>query len=179
MTDVQNDKIRATTGFFNRAVTCRVTEASLEIQRDGDTAWIGYDAFSVIRYHRRVSGRAVLSLTISDGTKMTLRFAPEAASAVEIEDFVKSLRHRIAGSSPTTRFVIGPSQTQWVASWIGLFASGAVLAAATWSVSAGGRFGYVLLPAGVALVNLAVVLPILRSGQPRRYTAADAPSALM
>lgn len=178
MTDMQNDEISSRTGFLNRTVTCRVTEVGLEIQSDGDIALIGYDGFTEIRFDRRGSGRAVLIVKTSEGTTTTLRFVSEAASAMEIDDFVKSLLERAARLSPTTRFVIGPSQTKWVASWVGLFASGAVLAAATWSVSAGGQFGSVLLPVGVALVNLAVVLPILRSGRPRRYTAADVPSAL-
>jgi hypothetical protein len=95
---------------------------------------------------------------------------------MEIDDFVKSLLDCVARVSPTKRFVIGPSQTQWVASWVGLFASSAVFAFATWSLSDAGQFGSVLLPVGIALVNLAVLLPVLRSGRPRRYTAADAPS---
>lgn len=63
MTDVKTDEIRATIGFINRTVTCRVTEAGLEIQGVGDTARISYHAFSEARYHRRGSGRAVLGLT--------------------------------------------------------------------------------------------------------------------
>jgi hypothetical protein len=178
MTDVKNDEIHSTTGFLNRSVTCRIAKAGLEVLRDGHTTLIGYDGFTEIRFDRRGSGRAVLIVKTSEGTTTTLRFVPEAAAAMEIDDFVKSLIDRVGHLSPKTRFVIGPSQTQWVASWGGLFASGAVLAATAWSVSAGGQLGSVLLPVGVALVNLAVVLPILRSGRPRRYTAADAISAL-
>ena len=178
MTNMQNIEVLASFGFFNSRVTCRHGEACLEILRDGDVTRISYDQFSEIRYSRRGSRQAVLSVQTSEGTTTTLRFVPEAASSMEADVFVKSLLDRVVHISPTTRFVIGPSQTQWVASWVGLFASGAVLAVTMWNLSAGGQFGTLLLPVGIALVNLAVVLPILRSGRPRRYTAADAPAAI-
>ena len=178
MTNMQNIEVLASIGFFNSRVTCRHGEACLEILRDGDVTRISYDQFSELRYARRGSGQAVLSVQTLEGTTTKLRFVPEAESSMEVDDFVKSLIDRVAHKSPTTRFVIGPSQTQWVASWVGLFASGAVLALAMWNLSAGGQFGSLLLPVGIALVNLAVVLPILRSGRPRRYTAANAPAEI-
>lgn len=177
MTDMENDEISVRTGFLNRSVTCRIAEAGLEVLRNGQITWIGYDRFSAIRFDRRVSGRAVLSVKTSEGATTTFRSVPETASAMEIDDFVKSLLQRVACVSPTTRFVIGPSRLQWVASWVGVLASGAVLLFAAWSLLADQHFGPLLLPVGIALVNLAVVLPIVRSGKPHHSSAADAPTA--
>ena len=95
-----------------------------------------------------------------------------------IDDFMKSLLKRVAVASPETAYVSGPSRTQWIASWIGVLASGAVLLLVAWSLSAGRQIGPMLMPVGIALVNLAVVVPILRSGKPRRCRAADALAAL-
>lgn len=174
---MQNDEISVRTGVLNRSVTCRIAEAGLDVLRDGHTTRFGYDRLSEIRFYRRGSGRAVLSVQTSDGTTTTLRFVPEAASAMEIGDFVKSLLQRVARVSPTTRFVIGPTRMQWVASWVGVLASSAVLLFAAWSLLADRHFGPLLLPVGIALVNLAVVLPIVRSGRPCHSSAADAPKA--
>lgn len=177
MRDKQNDEISVRTGFLNRSVTCRTAEAGLEVLCNGHTTRFGYDRFSEIRLDRRVSGRAVLSIKASDGATTTFRFVPEAASAMAIDDFVKSLLQRVARVSPTTRFVIGPSRSQWVASWVGVLASSAVLLYAAFSLLADRHFGSLLLPVGIALVNLAVVLPIVRSGRPRHSLVADAPTA--
>lgn len=177
MTVMQNDEISAGTGFLNRVVTCRTAEAGLEILRDSHTTRIGYDACAVIRFDRGGSGRAALSVKTSEGATTTFRFVPETASAVGIDDFVKSLLQRVAPVSPTTRFVIGPTRTQWLASWVGVLASGVVLLFAAGSLLADRHFGPLLLPVGIALVNLAVVLPIVRSGGPRHFSAADAPTA--
>jgi hypothetical protein len=116
----------------------------------------------------------VLGVRTSDGNTTTLRLMATPGPNGVIDDFVKSLLKRVTLSSPETAFVSGPSQTQWIASWIGVLASGAVLLLAAWSLSAGGQIGPMLMPVGVALVNLAVVVPILRSGKPRQYQVADA-----
>lgn len=177
MADMQNDEISARTGFLNRIVTCRIAEAGLEILRDSHSARIGYDAFAEIRFDRRGSGRDVLSVKTAEGATTTFRSVPEAAAATEIDDFMKSLLQRVACVSPTTRFVIGPTRTQWVASWVGVLASGAVLLFSAWSLLADRHSGPFLLPIGIALVNLVVVLPIVRSGRPRHSSAADAKTA--
>ena len=177
MADMQNDEISARTRFLNRILICRIAEAGLEIQRDIHTTRIGYDACAEIRFDRRGSGRAVLSVKTSEGATTNYRFVPEATSAMEIDDFVKSLLQRVARVSPTTRFVIGPTRTQWVASWVGVLASGAVLLFAAWSLLADRHFGPLLLPVGIALGNLVVVIPIVRAGRPRHSSAADAPTA--
>jgi hypothetical protein len=129
---------------------------------------------SEIRFHRRGAGRAVLGVRTSDGNTTTLRLMASPGSNGVIDDFVKSLLKRVALSSPETAFVSGPSQTQWIASRIGVLASGAILLLAAWSLSAGGQIGPMLMPVGIALVNLTVVVPILRSGKPRKYQVADA-----
>lgn len=174
MTDTQNHEIRAGLGFFNRPAVCRIAEEGLEIVRGADVARIGYDMLSEIRFHRRGAGRAVLVARTSDGNTTTLRLMATPALEGVIDDFVKTLLKRVALSSPETAFVSGPSRTQWIASWIGGFASGAVLLLAAWSLSDGGQIGPMLMPVGIALVNLAVVVPILRSGKPRQYEVVDA-----
>jgi len=157
MSDMQNREIRAGLGSFNRPVVCRIAEDGLEIARGADVTRIGYDALSEIRFHRRGAGRAVLGIRTLDGNTTTLRLMAAHASNGPIDDFVKSLLERVALSSPGAAFVSGPSRTQWIASWIGVLASGAVL-----------------LSVGIALVNLAIVVPILWSGKPRQYPVADA-----
>src|SRR6056297_3096248 len=107
MAHMQNDEISARTGFLNRIVTCRIAEAGLEILRDSHSTRIGYDACAEIRFDRRGSGRAVLSVKTSQGVTTTFRFVSEGASAMEIDDFVKSLLQRVARVSLTTPFVIG------------------------------------------------------------------------
>lgn len=174
MSDIQNREIPAGIGFFNRPAVCRIAEDGLEIARGTDVTRIGYDVLSEIRFHRRGAGRAVLGVRTSDGKTTTLRMRATHASNGPIDDFVKSLLERVALSSPGAAFVSGPSRTQWIASWIGVLASGAVLLLSAWSLVAGGQIGPMLMPVGIALVNLAVVVPILRSGKPRQYPVADA-----
>jgi hypothetical protein len=175
MTDEQNGTVRARAGFFNRDVRCDLTEAGLEIRRNSNVTRIGYAEITEIRYRRHGPRRSVLSLKISSGMRITLKFISDYAAASELKAFVKSLLRRVAGDSPATRFVLGASQSQWVASWFGVFASGAVLAVAARSLLTEGQFSSILLPVGIALVNLAVVVPILQSGRPRRYRVKDAP----
>jgi hypothetical protein len=178
MTDMQNREIRAGLGLFNRPAVCRIAEEWLEITRGADVTRISYNMLSEIRFHRRGAGRAVLGVRTSEGNTTTLRLMATHGPDGMIDDFTKSLLKRVALTSPETAYVSGPSQTQWIASWIGVLASGAVLLLAAWSLSAGGQIGPMLMPVGIALVNLAVVVPILRSGKPRRYRAADALAAL-
>jgi len=59
--------------------------------------------------------------------------------------------------------------------WAGIWSSFVFLA---WSLLAGGQIRPMLMPVGIALVNLAVVVPIVRSGKPRQYSAADAQAVL-
>jgi hypothetical protein len=178
MSDIQNHEIRGGIGFFNRPAVCRIAEDGLEIARGTDVTRIGYEMLSEIRFHRRGVGRAVLGVRTSEGNTTTLRLTATPGPNDVIDDFMKSFRKRVVLSSPGAAFVSGPSQTQWIASWIGVLASGAVLLLAAWSLSAGGQIGPTLMPVGIALVNLAVVVPILRSGKPRRYRAADALASL-
>jgi hypothetical protein len=173
MTDTQNRELRAGLRFFNRPAVCRIAEEGLEIVRGTDVARIGYDMLSEIRFHRRGAGRAVLGVRTSDGNTTTLRLMAKHAPEGAIDDFVKTLLKRVALSSPGAAFVSGASRTQWVASWIGVLASGAVLLLSAWSLVACGQIEPTLMPVGIALVNLAVVIPILRSGKPRQYEAAD------
>lgn len=174
MTDTQNHENSASLGFFNRPVVCRITEDGLEIARGSYVTRIGYDVLSEIRLHRRGAGRAVLGVRTSDGDTTILRLMAKHSPEGAINDFVKTLLKRVALSSPGAAFVSGPSRTQWVASWIGVLASGAVLLLSAWSLVAGGQIGPMLMSVGIALVNLAVVVPILRSGKPRQYPVADA-----
>jgi len=178
MTDTQNREIRAGLGVLNRPAVCRIADEGLEIARGTDVTRIGYNMLSEIRFLRRGAGRAVLGVRTSDGNTTTLRLMAAHGSKSAIDDFVKTLLERVALSSPGAAFVSGPSRTQWIASWIGVLASGAVLLLSAWSLVAGGQIGPMLMPVGIALVNLAVVVPILRSGKPRRYRAADALAAL-
>lgn len=178
LTDMQTHEIRARTGFFNRSVTCRFSENGMELVQDRDVKRIGYDKLSEIRFHRRGAGRSVLRLKTSQGDMATLRLMLDGSSDRGIDDFVKSFLQRVAQSSPQTPVVIGPSRLQWLASWIGVVASGAILLLAAWSLLVGGQIGALLMPVGIALVNLVIVVPILRSGPTRHYTVADAPAAL-
>jgi len=111
---------------------------------------IGYEMLSEIRFHRRSAGRAVLGVRTSDGNATTLRLMAAHGSNGAIDDFVKSFLKRVALSSPGTAFVSGPSRTQWIASWIGVLASGAVLLLSAWSLVAGGQTGPMLMPVGIA-----------------------------
>lgn len=174
MTDTQNREIRAGLGIFNRPAVCRIAEEGLEIVLGADVTRIGYDTLSEIRVHRRGAGRAELGVRTSDGNTTILRLTVKHASNGAIDDFLKVLLKRVALSSPETAFVSGPSRTQWNASRIGVLASGAVLLLSAWSLVAGGQIGPTLMPVGIALVNLAVVVPILRSGKPRQSEVADA-----
>jgi hypothetical protein len=178
MADKQYHEIRAGIGLFNRPVVCRIAEDGLEIARGADLTRISYNMLSEIRFHQRGAGRTVLGVRTSDGNTTTLRLMSTPGPNGVIDDFVKSLLKRVALSSPGTAFVSGPSRTQWIASWIGVLASGAVFLLSTWSLVVGDQIWPMLMPVGIALVNLAFVLPILRSGKPRRYTAADALAAL-
>jgi hypothetical protein len=173
MTDTQNREIRAGLGVLNRPAVCRIADEGLEIARGTDVTRIGYDTLSEIRFHRRGAGRAVLGVRTSDGNTTTLRLMAAHGFKSAIDDFVKSFLKRVALSSPGAAFVSGPSRTQWIASWIGVLASGAVLLLSAWSLVDGGQIGPMLMPVGIALVNLAVVVPILRSGKPRQYPVAD------
>jgi len=164
MTDTQNQEIRAGRGFFNRALICRIAEGGLEIARDADVTRISYDMLSEIRFHRHLSGRSLLKMETLTGTVRTPRLTPTSTARAEFDGFVQSLLQRVSSASPTTRVVFGPSKTQWMASWLGLLA--------------GGQIGLMLMPVGIALVNLAVVVPIVRSGKPRLYPAADAQAVL-
>jgi len=127
MSDMQNHEIRAGLGSFNRPVVCRNAKDGFEIARGADVTWIDYDALSEIRFHRRGVGRAVLGVRKLDGNTTSLRLMAAHASNGRIDDFLKSLLERVALSSPGAPFVSGPSRTQWIASWIGVLASGAVL----------------------------------------------------
>ena len=171
-------EIRAQTGFFPVTVTCRLDEDGLRILRGGAVTRIGHDAYGDIRFHRRGSGRAALVLAPSDGRGLTLLFKPALASDDEIADFVADLGRRIARSSPVARLVIGPSRRQWVASWIGVLASGVVLAGAALSLWGGVGFDAVLVPSAVALINLGIVVPIVRAGPPRALAIRDAAAAI-
>jgi len=174
MTDTQNREIRAGLGVLNRRAVCRIADEGLEIARGTDVTRIGYDMLSEIRFHRRGAGRAVLGVRTSNGNTRTLRLMAAHGSKSAIDDFVKTLLERVGLSSPGAAFVSGPSRTQWIASWIGVLASGAVLLLSAWNLAASGQIGPMLMPVGIALVNLAVVVPILWSGKPRQYPVADA-----
>ena len=174
MTGTQSRESRAGLGVFNRPAVCRIAEEGLEIARGTDVTRIGYDMLSEIRFHRRGVGGAVLRVRTSDGNTATLRLMATHASDGAIDDFVKSLLKRVALSSPGAAFVFGPSRTQWIAYWSGVLASGTVLLLSACSLVAGGQIEPILMPVGIALVNLAVVVPILRSGKPRQYPVADA-----
>ncbi|NHQ75900.1 hypothetical protein HAT86_15730 [Roseovarius gahaiensis] len=169
-----NLEVRAKVGVFNRSVACRLGEGMLEVERGGNVQRVGYDEIVEIRFQKRRSGRSVLGIQRATGRAITLRVSSGATSDEAVNDFVKSLCSLLAATSPDARVVIGPSRTQWVASWGGLFASGAVLLFAVWSLLAGDNIGSMLMPIGISLVNLAVVVPILRSGRPHQYSVAEA-----
>lgn len=171
-------EIRARTGFFPITVTCRLGDDGLHILRGADVTRIGYDAFASLRFDRRGSGHAALVLAASDGRGASFLFKPGLAPDAEVTAFAMDLGKRVARASPAARLVIGPSRRQWVASWIGVCASGLVLLGAALALWAGGAPGSVLVPTAVALVNLGIVLPILRAGPPRTHAMKDAAAAL-
>ena len=177
MSDSRNHAISARAGFFKVSVTCSLQDDGLSILRGTAVSRIGYDAIRAIRFHRHAPKRAVLVLTPSSGRDVSFLLQQGRKCDREITDFVTALVARVARAAPQTCLVIGPSRRQWVASWVGVLVSGLVLSIAAWSGLAGRPLGSLAMPIAVALVNLGVVLPILRSGKPRHHRVSDAPIA--
>ena len=146
----------------------------MEILAGARTSRVGYGELSSVRVHRQPPGKAVLGLVSRNGEKTTLRLTPSSRSDAEIASFTGALLDRVAQADPMTPLHLGPSRRQWVAAWIGLVVSGAILVAAGWTLASAGAVGPLLLPVGIALVNLAVVVPILTSGRPREQAVGKA-----
>lgn len=174
MSDMQSEEIQGRTWAFGRPVTCRLGPDGLEIRRGSEATRVGYDEVAAIRVDSTKPGREVFSLHSAWGGTTTIRMRPRSGAGAQVEAFTKSLVARVARAAPETTFVLGPSRSQWVAAWIGLVASGAIIIAVLWTFFAGGPFAPTLVPLAIALVNLSVVLPILRAGRPRALTVAEA-----
>ena len=159
-------EMEARAGFFGKSAACRLTQEHVDLTQGGQTRRIGYAALSAVRIHRHRPGQAMLGLSSGDET-VTIRLVPPSRSEEEIAAFTAALIDRVAQVAPTTPLQQGPSRLQWIAAWIGVIVSGAILLASVWTLAIGGAVGPLLLPVGIALANFGVVLPILKAGKPR------------
>lgn len=171
-------EIEARGGFPARPMICRLGEEQLEILAGAQTSRVGYGELASLRVHSHPSGKAVLGLVSRNGEKTTLRLTPSSRSDAEIASFTGALLDRVAQADPMTPLHLGPSRRQWVAAWIGLVVSCAILVAAGLTIAAASAVGPLLLPVGIALVNLGVVVPILKSGRPREQVVGKSRGAV-
>jgi hypothetical protein len=119
-------------------------------------------------------GQALLRLVSRNGQKTTLRLSSSSHSGEEITVFTTALVDRVARVAPQTSLHLGPSQRQWIAARVGMILSGLILIATVWTLATGGPVGPLLLPIGIALVNLAIFVPILKAGRPREHVVSKA-----
>lgn len=159
--------IEARVGFFGKSVICRLSKDHVELLRGELTSRIGYPDLSSVRVFRAVPGQAVIGLVCQNGSKTTIRLAPSSGSDGEISAFTTALVNRVARVAPMTRLHLGPSRRQWIIAWVGVIVSSVILLASVWSFAREGSVGSLLLPLGIAMVNLVVVMPIVKSERPR------------
>ncbi len=167
-------EMEARAGFFGKRGICRLTRDHVELLRGSRTIRIGYGELSSVWVYRPAPGRAVLGLVARKGPKITDRLTPFSRSDEEVSAFMAALVERVARAAPMTPLHLGPSRRQWIAAWIGAFVSGAILLAAGWALAAGGAAGPLLPPVGIAVVNLVVAAPILKSGRPHERSVGGA-----
>jgi hypothetical protein len=171
--------IDAHIGFFARRVTCRLLDDHVEILNGTRATRIGYRDLSSISLFRQSARRTIVGLTSTAGTTTRIRLASSSGSDDKVAAFTRSLVESVARVAPQTPLRLGPDRRQWIAAWIGLAASVAILLGAAWAFFVGTPMGPVLLPVGIGLVNLAVVVPILQSGRPRHCVVNTAPVTLV
>ncbi|MCR9148582.1 MAG: hypothetical protein NXH83_00265 [Rhodobacteraceae bacterium] len=164
--------------FLGRDITLRLADEGLEIRRGSEVSRVDYGRLAAIGLGARAPLRLALTISPADGTARTLRLRCTASSDAGARSFVRSLIARVAAVQPTMPVVLGPSRLQWLASWIGLLASAVILIVAAWATLTGAPLSAVLVPVSIAAVNLAVVVPILRAGPARTYTAEQAQHSL-
>ena len=159
---------------LGRDITLRMADEGLEIRRGSEVSRVDYGRLAAIGFNARAPLRLSLTISLGDNAARTLRLRYRATTAERAGSFVRSLVARVAKVQPTMPVVLGPSRLQWLASWIGLLASAAILVVAAWNTLTGAPLSAVLVPISIAAVNLAVVVPILRAGPSRVYTAVEA-----
>ena len=179
MSETPCHQIDAHIGLFARHVTCRLMDDHVEILNGTRALRIGYGDLSSISLFRQAARRTIVGLTCKAGITTRLRLVSSSGSDEKVVAFTKSLVARVARVAPDTPLLLGPNRRQWLAAWIGLAASVAILLGAIWALFAEAPIGPVLLPVSIGLVNLAVVVPILRTGRPRHCVVASAPITLV
>lgn len=166
--------MEARAGFFGERGNCRLTQDQLELRCGSKTKRIRYADLSSVSVYRPAPGRAVLGLFSRKGSKTTIRLTPHSRSGEEVSAFTASLVDRVARVAPMTPLLLGPSRRQWIAAWVGVIVSGAILLTLGWTLATGSAVGPLLMPVGIALANLVVVAPILMSGRPREQSIGKA-----
>jgi hypothetical protein len=179
MPDPACRQIDARIGLFAKRVTCRLSDSHLVIGHDTQATRIGYSDLLSIRIARHGPRRAFLGLTLPGGEELLLRLTQPSGQGDAVAALTTSLISRVAEVAPETHLRLGPRRRQWVAAWIGLAASAAIVVGAGWSLFTDGGIAPVLLPLGVALANLGVVVPILQAGPPRDCVVSTAPATLL
>lgn len=164
MIDAPFEQIEVRAGFFARRGTCRLTDQHVEILNGARVNRIKYVYLAAIRIAQQGEWRTVLGLSTTSGQNIQLRLVRPSGSEAAA-DFMRSLISRVAQVAPEIPLRLGPSRGQRVAAWVGLVTSVAILFGAGWTLFTGGPVGLVLLPLGIALVNLRVVVWILKTGQ--------------
>lgn len=173
MFETPQNQIDACIGFFARRITCRLTDDRIEILTGAQVTPIPYRHTATIRIARQGGQRTVLELQTFGGQTKQLRLVPPSGPEAAA-DFMRSLILRVTQVAPETVLRIGPSRRQRVAAWIGLVASVAILLGTGWSLITGGSVVSLLLPISIALINLAVVTPILQAGRSRDCIVSEA-----
>ncbi|MFN3263198.1 MAG: hypothetical protein ACE37J_21830 [Pikeienuella sp.] len=167
-------EMEARAGFFGMRGICRLTQDHVELLRGSHISLIGYGELSSVRVYRPAPGRAALGLVARKGPKITIRLTPFSRSDQEVSAFTAALVERVARAAPMTTLHLGPSRHQWIAAWIGAIVSGAILLAAGWTLAAGGSAAPLLPSVAIAVVNLVVAAPILKSGRPHEGSVGRA-----
>ncbi|TCP58539.1 hypothetical protein EV663_12215 [Rhodovulum bhavnagarense] len=178
MSETPQNQIDARIGFFAGRVTCRLTDHHVEILNGVQVTRIAYGDIATIRIARQDGRRTILELQTTGGQTKQLRHVPPSGPEAAA-DFLRSLILHVAQVAPDTPLRLGPNRRQQVAAWIGVVASVAILLGAGWSLITGGTVVPLLLPIGIALVNLAVVIPILQAGRSRDCIVSEAPANLV
>lgn len=174
MIDTLENRIEARTGFFAGRVTCRLTDHHLEIPNGTEVTRIAYGDLSSVRIARQGTRRVVLALATTNGRQLKMRLG-SPSSEKAIKGFAGSLIRRVALIAPETPLLLGPSRRQRLAGWTGLTVSILILVAVGATLLTGGPIGPILLPLGIALVNLATVIPVLQAGRPRHGVVSAPP----
>lgn len=151
---------------WGRPATFRLRPGALVREAGGRSVDVPLAQIRELRLLRETPGRREVRLLALDGRRLTLSEARAPAPGA-FPHFASALVDRLSRTAPPPVFVLGTTQARWIAALTGLVASVALMVAALWILMTGGALAEVAAPVAVAAVNLAIVLPIARTGRPR------------